>query len=231
MSLYVQKDFAALCGISKAMLSMNKSRGKVVLNRDGFIDDEHQVNVAFKKKWQEKNADKVDLTVKPYVKPKPVKKPKPKPRVEQDKAPEPESPRFDEMDLSNLMDSPLEGLTVLQLDKVEQIDKIKKLREDITYRQNQNSKIEGENIPVPAVELVISQLFKSSGMAFKNVIDNLILQISQEHKFSNAVQSKYKGLAIQLLNKGIKTYVRDSKKAIDSIVDEYSIKRGVGERK
>jgi hypothetical protein len=58
MALHKPMEFAQLCGVDAAYISVNKKRGKIIL-KDGSYDDKAEPNISFLKKCLEKKKEKL----------------------------------------------------------------------------------------------------------------------------------------------------------------------------
>ena len=87
----------------------------------------------------------------------------------------------------------------------------------------------GEVIPLAIVKLTVSGLFKNATSTFKNIIDNMLIEVTQMAKLSPEQVAKLKTRMIVELNNGIEDIIVESKRSIKNIVTEYSDKKEVGE--
>lgn len=54
MAELTRKEFAALCHTTQLIVNSNKSRGKIIVNSNGFIDTENALNKAFFERYNKK---------------------------------------------------------------------------------------------------------------------------------------------------------------------------------
>lgn len=210
MAKYNQTEFASLCGIKKNELSVQISRGKVVVE-SGLIDEDHVVNNAFKIRWQ----DKRGIKNAPVV-PQPQHKRAP---VDQEGKPA----------MDDIPDEPGGNLRSLELQQ-KKLDVFKRA-EEIKNLKVRNEKLTGVVIPTEMVRILFAQHSKSITTTFVQGCDNLLSVLQQTKEFSQVEVAELRRQLKQIVNEAVNKAVDNSKKQIGNIVTEYSDRRGQGERK
>jgi len=212
MPIYTRKEFIEICGCSQATLSMNIKRNKVVLEDDKRIDSSLPMNNDFMRKQIDKLKDSVITKEQPNPKEKIQKKGPPS------KLPEPVGRSAEETSKYNLERQARE----LDIEKKEQEVKLNELK---------IAKLQGDVIPTDLVSVVFAQHFKSVTTAFHQGTDNFLVVIGKEVGLSRDDIAKYRGELIKIVNQAVKDGVKESKESVKNIVEEYSQRRGVGEKK
>jgi len=91
-------------------------------------------------------------------------------------------------------------------------------------------KLNGEIIPTELVTLVFAQHFKSITDSFYHAADNYIAVVAKRFGGKQEDISFVRGELIKLVNKAVQDSIKESKKNVDNIVNEYSQRRAAGER-
>lgn len=117
--------------------------------------------------------------------------------------------------------------------KLKSIDKLRaeKLEEEITKLRLANEKSRGELIPVDVVKPLFIQFSKSIMTSFQNEAESILTEISHKHKLNREDQSELRSRFTTIINQAVDEGVKDSKKNIKHLSNEYSESRGRGERK
>jgi hypothetical protein len=202
MSLHKPIDFARLCGVRRSTISVNIKRKNLVLNKNKMIDDSNPVNKIYMDRMLSKKG----------------KEPAKVSKENESTAELPPASNTPKKDL-------------LSLDKEKKALDIKKIKEEIDLLKIKKAKQEGENIPTVVVKSAFSQHFKSVTTAFKNASNRLVTEISKRKGLTKKEQAEITGKLYFFINEAISEAIEDSKSSIDLIIQEYSEKRGVGERK
>lgn len=213
MAFHSKKEFAELCGMVTNALSVYIKRGKVILSGE-FVDGELLQNKEFLKKWSEKNGVKqpVAIDINPDIKTKEPKIDKPK-RINNESDDGYASPG---------------GLYAL--DKEKKTLDIEKTAEEIQLLKVKNEKARAVVVPTELVKALFSQHTKSILVEFSNSVDNIITKISKKKALSNNEVAEIRKELIEEINIAVDKSIDESKKNIKNLMNEYSEKKGVGER-
>jgi hypothetical protein len=234
MAFYLRSQFAELCGVSKAEVSMNIKRGKIILSGD-YVDDSIRSNAEFIEKWQIKRGLKIVsakepepvAVLKPTSEPIPEAVPAPLPnripKIEPPKPrPAPKSPNIQPpnefMYAGNQLDA--------QIKSVE----LERKLEDLEIAKLKRQKMAGESMPTDLVKNTISVYSRSVSRSFNNAADNLLVEFQTMADISREQVSVMRGKLNAIVNKAINDAYENAIDMVDNIVDEYSETRGKGER-
>lgn len=222
MALYKKKEFAVMCGLTGGNLSNYIARGHVLLSGD-YIDDGIEKNQFFLKKWQEKSTGRVmeaeQLTER--VKEEKVEVPK-IPNVQPVNDPRTRAPKI--VPPKGDKDS-----SYFDLDKERKMLDIQKQKLDIEKAQMALLKAHGQVIPTDLIKNLLAVHSKSITVSFKNACDALIIEISKKKGLDRNEVADIRKELITILNQAVTYSIALSKKDLKNIVQEYSIKKGVGE--
>lgn len=237
MPIYSRTEFSKLCGFQKSNeLSVYVSRGKVLLSGD-YIDLDVEVNQRFLAHREKLLAEKgiVPPTVKAPVAeaatPPPLKAEK-KSSVE--KLPPPKGLKPVEKPAGKDIKIPPptipEGFTAMNQMAMQkdQLDIEKKVIE-IKLKKLDHQKKLGELVPTDLVRTLFVQHSKSIMTAFHDEADNFLMEISKEAGLSREQLAKMRGKLVMKINQGIENSLKESKKSLQAIVEEYRMLRGIGE--
>lgn len=108
---------------------------------------------------------------------------------------------------------------------------IEKRREEIKQLRLKNEKMEGRLIPADLVKDVFRRNGKAITTAFSQALENYLTILSAETKMSSRQVAKMRKQIITTTNEAITEGVKLSLTEIKELVDEFSEKRGKGERK
>ena len=209
MALHTRKQLQTLCGIEqRAYIATYIKRGNIIEGEGGLIDDELPENKFFIEKQLAKLKEK---------KPAPmVKEKKVIPDSDKTESTQPEVPEETTEKFKLSIETTKQDLEKKQIDA-----RIALLKEE---------KLRGEVIPTNMAVLTIKNVFTNYTTAFKNVIENHLLEITKRVKLPPEDVAEMRGLLITSLNEAQDDAINESKKSIKNIIQEYSILKGVGER-
>jgi hypothetical protein len=198
MALHSRKSFCNLLSISQAYLKVNLDRGKIVLNKDNYIDDENPTNATFIQIRQNSN-----------------------------KKEEKELPKSKENDEKNETSSGTSRYKIELEIKQKQRDK---LIQEIELNRIKIEKLNGEVIPAEIIKPVFLQHNQHLLMSMKNADDEMLSIFG--HKYSLALEdiAWIRGEWTKKRNTAITEATNASIKAVDVIVADFSVKRGVGQK-
>lgn len=212
MAKYKQVEFARLCGINKSSMPAYVQRKKVIVE-DGLVDDTNPVNQAFLLKFQEKqklnnpvatehvqsDTDEKSTALEPTLKEQKVKGKQQK------------------------------GSSYHELELQKKALDIEKTQQEIELLEKRNMKMDGESIPTDIVKSIFSYYGKNITTSFHNAAENWLTKIARIKGLSNTELAEMRGDLAKGINEGVLKAQEESKKAIASIIKEYSLKREVGE--
>lgn len=203
MAFHTKTAFSNLLGKKANWLSNYISRKTVILSGD-YVDDTHPMNAAFLKKQRQR------LGITSYEKVKPEK--------------------IDHIESGPNIQSPNEEGYAIGVDaELKQVE-LKKKKADLELVEEKLKKVKGETIPVDLVKSIFQQYGKSCSTAFQNEADNLLQELQKKFGVDRKGMSFYRGRIIEITNEAIDEAYSDSKRELRLLVNEYSQKRGVGER-
>lgn len=242
MPLYTKKEFADICLIEEKQLFVYKQRGKVVFTNDGFVDSDEAINIIFLQKRR-------DFATKPkgYKEEKPIKEPKqPKEKkvieFKEIEKPKEQKEVFESIN-NNFEPEPNEeptqqtvskgtneANTYLSLDTKLKAQQLQKLEAETRILNIKEEKLNGLLIPTDLVIQVFQQHSQNIATSLKNNFENLIFRLEKEKGFTRQEIIDLKMQSMDLINLGITKAIDMTKKSIDNIQNEFSEKRGIGER-
>lgn len=229
MALYKKKEFAQRCGLTGGNLSNYITRGHVLLSGD-YIDDEIEKNQFFYKKWKEKiegrQMEVEQLTERVREKSDEIEHEEievPKiPNVQKAIDPRTRPPKI--VPPKGEKDS-----SYFDLDKERKMLDIQKLKLDVEKAQMALLKAHGQVIPTDLIKNLIAVHSKSITVSFKNACESLIIEFSKKKGLDRNEVAEIRKELIAVINQAVTDSIAISKKDLKNIVQEYSIKKGVGE--
>lgn len=192
-----QTDFAQMCRVSEAYLSMNKKRGKVILNDKGLIDTLNEKNAAFLAKCQSRQEAKNIPEEASGERPAKTKEKKKVVAVQLD------------------MD------TYFEIEKQKKVVDLEKAKADLELKGMQVDKFRGDVIPTDIVKQALSQIFASLSTGFKQAADNWLIEIAKKVGLNRNDQAELRGQLIRIVNESIDKAVNEAKSSVANIVSEY----------
>jgi hypothetical protein len=223
MPLHTKKEFAAMCGMSTKTLSTyaSASRRKVIYSGE-FVDSGIEPNYSFLQKWQDKNRDKVDLSVKFH---KSIAPPKELRMIRPLTPKEQMSENDDDEEIEDLTPPAATGLDAKKV-----ATQIRKMEKEIEKLTLSNQKVMGQVVPVELIDALILQERQSFLMESKNTIQDILSIFAKRRDLSASERTDISTEFIDRLNEMMKRASETTEKAIKSIVSEFTLKRGKGER-
>ncbi|MCH9620986.1 MAG: hypothetical protein S4CHLAM20_03990 [Chlamydiia bacterium] len=240
MSKHTKNEFRALCGgISRSNLNTYISRKKVKVGRNKLIDDQVYENNIFVLSFQEKNGGAITLDeLAEFDKPK--KKVIEKEESEVVDTPKKtnssktviEVPSRKPKTVNKKVNEPVyESGSVSQMDREKRQIDLQRAKEELEIKILQKKKLMGEVIPVDMVIGVFTRHFKNVTDLYYSSSDTLITEISHRFKLNREETGGYRKRLVELINEVTRESMEISKKEIQSIVDDFSQTRSVGQRK
>jgi hypothetical protein len=244
MPIYTKTEFSKLCGFQKSNeLSVYQSRGKVVFSGE-YVDMDVELNARFLDHREKLLASKGILPpslkdIPPRVEPS-APEPSPPPPASLPAAKKPvkldppkglKEPKAPERKAINVPAPTIpEGYTAMSQMAMQkdQLDIEKKVIE-IKLKKLDHQKKLGELVPTELVRTLFVQHSKSIMSAFHDEADNFLMEISKEAGLTREQLAKMRGKLVLKINQGIENSLKESKKSLQAIVEEYRMLRGVGE--
>lgn len=213
MALHSKKQFADLCGIATNNLSVQIARGKVIVVND-LIDDTLEKNKSFfekrasKKPANSNQSASIEINTSKITTESIVKPPQ----------------NLNELIAPSENQSYTESERQLKyLDTLKRAAEIEKLSLDVAKKK-------GEVIPSELVKPVFLQHNQSIITEFKNVTDEVIRMFAKKKSLSVNEVAEITGELTSCINNAMNKATTATVNAIDSIVNDFAEKKGVGER-
>lgn len=218
MALHTRKQFSELCGMSGTPeLSVYISRGKIIMSGD-YVDDQQLQNKDFLMKREAKRNPKPAEPVQKQPKSPPI-------RIIKDPIiPTPKAPNVQKPDISDA------EVGIYDLEKQQKALAIEKIKKENELLDVKIAKAHGESVPTDLIKSLIAQHSKAMSAAFYNAADNLLARFGKKYKVIPDDVAAYRGDIVDIINRATVDSIEDSRAALNEIVNEYSAKRGVGER-
>ena len=257
MNLITKNDFCLLIGIQAKHLPVYYDRKKFVYDLSTskqMIDTENPINAVFIKQLCLKKKGKKPAKEKP-VKEKPIPKPKPKPvpeikpipKEEIDKiitkrtplpeikkkyvvAPLPVPAKIDKEKTKEISDQNKKVEKNFDIEIQLKQQKLIKEKEELRKLKLQTDKLAGNAVPVALVTPLILQQKQSFVTCMKSNLEALLTEFGKIKEFSVAEISFMRGKIIDVVNKTSSESTQLAISSIDSIIEEFILKKGVGER-
>lgn len=214
MALYTKAQFAEICGKSKAHVSMGISRGQLIVNPEGYIDDQVLQNAITKKKWQDDTGStdenpKVIPVKNKVVTNIPAAKKERKPRNV--KGAQPAQSKTDDEEEDDGGGYGLDG---------------QKKMAEIQYKKAQIKKLnfehqilKGKYIPTGLVTNVVQLLGHNFQNNYKNGADLLMREMAHKARIPIEISAEFKGKLLSIINKVHEDAINEAKAAIKTIIE------------
>jgi hypothetical protein len=230
MAILTKKSFATQCEIETKYLSVDISRGKVVVNADGMIDTTEPKNqIYIQKKLMGRE-------------PSPISTPEPtKPKIEKIAVPRgnaaPQQPKasmhlpegMTETDVNAALQM-IEGMDYQQLEMLYKYLQGEKLKTDIEKNRIDIEKKMGVVVPSEPLIPIVKQHNHFILQEQKNADEELLLAMAHKYDIAPSDTAYLRGEWIRLRNDAVTKATNLTVKAIGDVINDYSEKRGVGQR-
>ncbi len=221
MALKTVKEIAEICGMPPKNIHTYRSRGKIMIDKEGMIDTDNPVNVEFMQKYSKLNLSgqvkkpkkKTDIdksggkTSEPGQYPE-VKKEKLKVKRQ---APDPDLTE----DHSNYRQQDIEfyrtSMELKQLQKAKLIEETNLLR----LKSQQKS---GELIPVKFVSELFQRYIRAITTSFYNMADNYTSDMCTKIGASRETLTEFRGKLKKEINKSVDIAKEEVKKELETLV-------------
>ena len=220
MALHSKKDFAELCGLPTKNLATYIGRGKVVIGEGDLIDDKNSINKIFLAQRKSKASEQQVIN---HIKKYPTAKEKEDPAI----PPSSDDDEGDELGgrihIAGKMDTAkaLEKLAYFRAEKTER----ETIRLDLDIQKKR-----GEVIPSDMVKPIFVRHNQFILTNFKNATDDILARFAKYKELEPEYVAELRGEMIAVINRAVADSVKMSIESVEDIVNEYKVKRGVGER-
>jgi len=251
MPEWTRKEIYEHFEISSAYFATYKKRGKVNVNDEGKIDDKDPVNKEFltslQQKLEEKQVEgsgtsggggkKGQQKAKKKSQSKGKQKGQQKNGKQQKKDPEPIEPEqvseedgFDPYKSNPAAPSSADVMSKTEIQAQHEAQKLEYTKRRNRLLELDRQKKEGEVVPTEEVQKVFAQHFRNVTTAFEEGMENMITEFSHRKGFTDDEVSELRERLVSVVNNSIEKARKASKKDIEGIVSEFSMKREKGER-
>lgn len=206
MAIFKKAEFASFCGVSRAHVSVAITRGKIIVQNDGMIDSENELNRLYKATASENAVRRGQGEKVPETSGKPPKEPK---KQKESK------PRADPR-LKDRLDKKFD------LEIEERQAKINKAKQEAQMTRLKEMKLTGQLIPTDLVYGTIRQLSQSILMSFKNQVDAMVTDLSKVAKLDRKGIADLRKTMREHLNHAVNNAVDEAQKNVENITSEYS---------
>lgn len=216
MALHTRKQLAELCGLewsdkTRPKIAMWIKRNNIIMSGE-YVDDTIPQNADWILKQQESNSPKDIKNVsvdEPVIKvDKPVIKTK--------------TPKVSEPEIN-------EG-GIYGIDKKLKVQELEKKQVETRILTIKEQKLIGEVIPTDIVKSIFTQHSQSIVTEFKNCIEDVLTIFGKRKGLNTNEIAEIRGSLTVSINVAVDKAVDMSKKNLNSIISEFSVKRDVGER-
>lgn len=223
MALFTKKEFADATGQTTKSLSVYAGRKKVVVKVDGMIDTNDPVNKAFiaSHGWKKPEKANVYTDIATEEKKKAATVTIALKRAADSSINDTDSE--DEDDLDGI-DQPMVS------DRKYKHHLAQKTKLSAEAEQIKIDKMNGVVVPSAMIEPLFMQHNQSILMEFKNMMDKELRAIAKEHDLTVDEVAIIKGRWIEGLNSAVREAAAVTIKAVRGIVNEFSVKRSVGQK-
>lgn len=218
MALLSKKEFAQLCMWETKQLSVYIGRGQVVVRGDKMIDTNEDKNVAFLEKYGYSKA-----VLATPAEPKPEKAKEPPRQAPQLVTVDLGDGEQSTIDLSNIPSYQDSERLLKYLDTEKRQKEIEKLQLDIEKKQ-------GEVIPVAPIEQLVFQFKQYTLTQGKIAYEKFLTEIGHKYSITPDDLAYYRGFFIKQLNTATTEATEAFNRDMDIVLNEFSVKKGVGER-
>jgi len=230
MAILTKKTFANQCDIETKYLSVDISRGKVVVNADGMIDTTEPKNqIYIQKKLMGKDPNSIST-------PEPIK-----PKIEKISVPRgnvaPQQPKasmqlpegITEGEVNTALQM-IEGMDYQQLEMLYKYLQGEKLKTDIEKNKIEIEKKMGVVVPSEPLIPIVKQHNHFILQEQKNADEELLIAMAHKYDIAPSDTAYLRGEWIRLRNDAVTKATNLTVKAIGDVINDYSEKRGVGQR-
>ena len=218
MALLSKKEFAGQTGQTTKTLATYVTRKKVVVRKDGLIDTNNETNRAFiaAHGWKEPvkggHLPKDVVTETSAASKKVVK------GVVNDSQEEPGDADTEELMPISKSERHYKHYQALKTEAEERLAHLK------------IKKLQGDVVPVDPIEQLIFRYKQHMLTEQKAIFEAFLNEIAHKYSITGEDIAMYKGIIIKKLNDGVQDATRNTLRELDVVLNEFTIKRGKGER-
>lgn len=221
MALHSRKQLAVICGLDydkssdRGKIGMAITRGKIILSGD-FIDDTISENARFIAVYQAKNENAEAI----------------KEQVESNEDSVSKSPAYKQPEKKQPVpnvSAPKKGGDLFALDKLLKEQELEKKAAETRLLNLKESKIRGESMPTVLTQNLFMIHNQSVLTIQKDIIEDLFIEVAKEARLTGDQLARLRGKMTNTLNEGMVKAIAVTGKNIKSFMEEFSIKREVGE--
>lgn len=230
MSLLTKRSFAEYCGITTRYLSVDLSRNNVVINDDGMIDTtnpKNQIYIQKKLMGKEPNSISIPEPTKPKAEKVVVPRGNVAPLPPKASMQLPDGMTESEVNTALQM---IEGMDYQQLEMLYKYLQGEKLKTDIEKNKIEIEKKMGVVVPSEPLIPIVKQHNHFILQEQKNADEELLLAMSHKYDIAPSDTAYLRGEWIRLRNDAVTKATNLTVKAIGDVINDYSEKRGVGQR-
>lgn len=217
MPLYPRKEFAEFLETSLNALAVYVQRKKIVVQKDGLINTEDPTNVVFLSKWKVSKSKKAAKEA-----------PKQQLKIKSVEPGATGNDLFDQEQEKTEQTDSSQGLNKLTKEKL--ASENEKRNEEIALLKLKREKQSGLVIPTALVKHVFTASSKSQANNFHHAADALLTEFSKLKSLTVNEKAEMRKKLIDTINNFCELTVLEGIKSIEVIVEDYSSKKGVGER-
>lgn len=121
-------------------------------------------------------------------------------------------------------------LGIRELERIKKSLDIQKTTEEVELLKIKKEKAQGLVIPLDLTKDLFSRNVKNMVVEFDNAADRILTMIASKHKLSNEDVANYRGHIKKKINEAVDDTIKQTKKEISLIINEFAEKRGAGEK-
>lgn len=214
MAIYTKSEIATLTGKSKAHISVNIKRGKLIVSVDGdkneFIDTSVENNAAVIKKWTEQEVAKNTPSV---VEPQKI-------AIEVAKPLKKETKKKSVGKLEPKVEPIPKEVPIDSLDTAQKRANLENKIANTRHKELQSAKLRGESIPTVMVMGVISSLGAGFQLTYKSGAESLLMDFNHKYKIPPTAVAELKQKLIELINDSHAQGIDIAKQTINKILQD-----------
>jgi len=220
MALHNRNQFTQLCGLDpqkggdRGIIGKAIERGNVVLTSEGLIDDTDYKNAKFYTNYQLKAASRPPVEA--------VEVETSSSEIPADKKTEPKQRRTS-------VYQPKVDDSAFKLDRELKLVELEKKGAETRLLHLKEQKLRGEVVPIELIKQLFTTHSQSIMTSHKDGLEELLINITQEARLSGEQLALLRGKMVQILNNGAGKAEAATKRYMRTLVDEYTVKREVGE--
>lgn len=123
-----------------------------------------------------------------------------------------------------------ELLGIRELERIKKSLDIQKTTEEVELLKIKKEKAQGLVIPLDLTKDLFSRNVKNMVVEFDSAADRILTMIASKHKLSNENVANYRGQIKKKINEAVDDTIKQTKKEISLIINEFAEKRAIGEK-